>query len=77
MCAAIRRFLLIYKNKNTPGPTPDYCNCNICKACWESFVELNLFGNAIVLLKEEKKFRTYKMNMLKRYNQFVYNETQM
>ena len=39
------------------------------KAHWESFMELNLFGNAIVLPKEEKKIRAYKMNIVERYSQ--------
>ena len=47
------------------------------KAHWESFMELNLFGNAIVLPKEEKKIRAYKMNMVERYKSVVFNETQM
>lgn len=39
------------------------------KACWGSFVEVNAFGSAVVLLEEKKKFGAYKMNMLKRYSQ--------
>ena len=47
------------------GLRPDFFDYNISQAYWESFVELNLLGSAIVLLEEEKKIRAYKMNVLK------------
>lgn len=43
------------KIKTPCGPRPDFFDYNISQAYWESFVELNLLGNAIVLLEEEKK----------------------
>jgi len=54
--AAIRNFLFSYKNK-TPPVALDQISLitTFAKAHWESFMELNLFGNAFVLPKEEKK----------------------
>lgn len=52
------------------GPRPDFFN-HICKSLLGIFCGIKLFQNAIVLLEEEKNFEAYKMNMLKRYRQFV------